>query len=106
MAMFLILFGMSFVLMVITVILLSLLLRTEESSPVVRKTPRLPEPPRFFESRVPPSVPAGCASGVPVEALLLEIERHVRVERAAAESFHRSPTAQSLHVQTASRLVH
>ena len=106
MAMFLILFGVSFVLMVITVILLSLLLRTEESSPVVRKNPRLPEPQRFFESRVPPSVPPGSASDVPVEALLLEIERHVRLERAAAESFRQSPTAQSLHVHSASRLVH
>lgn len=106
MATFLILFGMSFVLMVITTVLLSVLLRSEESSPVVRKTPRPPEPPRFFESGVSPSVPAGAASAVPVEALLLEIERHVRLERAAAESFHRSPTAKSLHVHTPSRLVH
>ena len=106
MAMFLILFGISFVLVVITAILLSALLRSEESAPVVRKTPRPPEPPRFFESGVPPSVPDGSASAVPVEALLLEIEQHVRLERAAAESFHQSPTAQSLHVHSASRLVH
>ena len=106
MATFLILFGISFVLVVITAILLSALLRSGESAPVVRKTPRPPGPPGFFESAVPPSVSAGPASGVPVEAMLLEIERHVRLERAAAESFHQSPTAQSLHVHPASRQVH
>ena len=106
MAMFLVLFGISFILAVITAILLSALLRSGESAPVVRKTPRLPEAPRFFESDVRSPVSAGSASAVPVEALLLEIERHVRLERAAAESFHVSPTPESLHVHTASGLVH
>jgi hypothetical protein len=105
MAMFLILFGISLVLAVITAILLSALLRSGDSAPVVRKTPHLPAA-QFFESAVPPAVSAGSASAVPLEALLLEIERHVRLERAAAESFHLSPTAQSLHVHTASRLMH
>ena len=106
MAMILVLFGISFVLAVITAILLSALLRSGESAPVVRKTPRPPDAPRFFDSEVPAAVSDGSASAVPVEALLLEIERHVRLERAAAESFHVSPTAESLHVHTASRLVH
>lgn len=105
MAMFLVLFGISFVLAVITVVLLSALLRSGESAPVVRKTPRPPDAPGFFDSEVP-AVADGTASAVPVEALLLEIERHVRLERAAAESFHVSPTPESLHVHTASRLVH
>ena len=106
MAMFLVLFGISFVLAVMTAILLSALLRNGESAPVVRKTPRPPDAPGFFNAEVPAAVSDGSASAVPVEALLLEIERHVRLERAAAESFHVSPTPESLHVHTASRLVH
>jgi hypothetical protein len=43
---------------------------------------------------------------VPVEALLLQIERHIRLEQAAAESFLDCPTAQSLHTRTSSPLVH
>ena len=43
---------------------------------------------------------------IPIEALLLQIERHVQLEQAAAESFHYAPTAQSLHSRTASPLVH
>jgi hypothetical protein len=63
------------------------------------------EPPRFFVQR-----PAAPASPVPVriplEVLLLQIERHVRLEQAAAESFHDFPTVEALHVQTLSPLVH
>lgn len=57
-------------------------------------------PARFFSdaAKVPPRVP--------VEALLLEIERHVRLEQAAAESFLLSPTVESLNSRTMSRLVH
>jgi len=51
-------------------------------------------------------VQAAPASAVPVEVLLLELERHVRLERAIAESFHLSPTAQALHVHAASPLMH
>lgn len=43
---------------------------------------------------------------VPIEALLLQIERHVQLEQAAAESFHFSPTVESLHSRTMSPLVH
>jgi hypothetical protein len=48
---------------------------------------------RFFADG-PSPVPAGRAS---VEALLLQLEQHVRVEQAAAESFLRNPTPESLH---------
>jgi hypothetical protein len=41
-----------------------------------------------------------------VEVLLLEIERHVKVEREVAEAFHLSPNPQSLHVQAARPLMH
>jgi hypothetical protein len=43
---------------------------------------------------------------VPVAALLLQIERHVRLEHAAAEAFQQAPTPELLHVRTASPLVH
>jgi hypothetical protein len=46
------------------------------------------------------------APQVPVEVLLLQIERHVRLEQAAAESFVDLPTRELLHSRTASPLVH
>ena len=42
---------------------------------------------------------------VPIEALLLQIENHVRLEQAAAESFVAYPTSAMLHSKTASPLV-
>jgi hypothetical protein len=42
---------------------------------------------------------------VPVEALMLQIEQHIRLEQAAAESFLRTPTGQSLQSRTTSRLL-
>ena len=43
---------------------------------------------------------------VPIQALLLQIEQHVRLEQAAAEAFLNAPTRQSLHCRTMSPLVH
>ena len=43
---------------------------------------------------------------VPIEVLLLQIERHVRLEHAAAEAFQQAPTPELLHTRTASPLVH
>jgi hypothetical protein len=70
------------------------------------------QPQRFFAS-APSAVPPvdGAAKSktepqlVPVEALLLKIEQHIRLEQAAAESFLHSPTGESLHSRTTSRLV-
>ncbi len=42
---------------------------------------------------------------VPIEALLLQIESHVRLEHAAAESFLEDPTASLLHSRTMSPLI-
>lgn len=61
-------------------------------------------PQRFFTVRspiVPPPV-----SAIPVDVLLLRLEQHIRLEQAAAESFHQFPTPESLHVRTVSPLVH
>ncbi len=59
-------------------------------------------PPRFFLA----DRDAAVRPRVPIEVLLLQIERHVRLEQAAAESFLDSPTIKSLHSRTTSPLVH
>jgi len=59
-------------------------------------------PPRFFiDDRAPRTRPV-----VPIEVLLLQIERHVRLEQAAAEAFLDFPTAEALQTHTTSPLVH
>ena len=64
------------------------------------------EPQRFFASAADVAPAAGPeAETVPVEALLLKIEQHIRLEQAAAESFLHTPSGQSLHSRTTSRLV-
>ncbi len=61
-----------------------------------------PEPSQFFA----PSVTPMARPIVSVDVLLLQIERHVRMEQAAAESFMAMPTVEMLHMPTASPLVH
>ena len=56
----------------------------------------------FVDDRAPRSRPPQ----VPIEVLLLQIERHVRLEQAAAESFHDAPTIEALRATTTSPLVH
>ena len=58
-------------------------------------------PPQFFVNDMAMPQPR-----VPLEVLLLQIERHIRLEQAAAESFVAYPTAASLHSRTTSPLVH
>ena len=69
------------------------------------ETARVIQAGRFFvddrRREVPPAI-----SPVPIEVLLLQLERHVRLEQAAAESFHWSPTPEALHMHTVSPLVH
>ena len=55
------------------------------------------EPPRFFAS--PAANPAE-RPAIPVEVLLSQIERHVRLEQAAAEAYLELPTRDSLHTRT------
>src|SRR5512142_3159349 len=80
-------------------------MRDDRAVAEVRPEQALPlAPPRFFiEDRTPAPAPAALASPrVPIEVLLLQIERHVRLEQAAAESFLDSPTTKSLHTRTTS----
>lgn len=62
-------------------------------------------PARFFSERVTPPAPVPAPIQVPIEVLLLQIENHVRLEQAAAESFVASPTHAHLHSKTTSQLV-
>lgn len=74
-----------------------------EGQPRVRPEPRLAvDPPRFFAAA--PVRPAE-APQVPIEALLSQIERHVWMEKAAAEAFLELPTPEALHSRTASPLL-
>ena len=43
---------------------------------------------------------------VPLEVLLFQIERHVRLEQAAAESFIHLPSPEALNLRTQSPLAH
>jgi hypothetical protein len=80
--------------------------RTEEGTPVSQPQPAVAKAAvkaRFFVEPVFLSTPA--RPRVPIEALLLQIENHVRLEQAAAESFLQTPTPALLHSRTMSSLV-
>ncbi len=59
---------------------------------------------RFFSDTVATS-PAILTQQVPIEVLLLQIENHVRMEQAAAESFLAFPSQAQLHSKTNSPFV-
>jgi hypothetical protein len=65
-------------------------------------------PERFFVRDVAPEpvVAPRPIPKVPVEVFLAQIERHIRLEQAAAESFLSAPSPESLHGRTVSPLVH
>ena len=60
-------------------------------------------PARFFAD--PVIVPLAAHAQMPLEALLLQIENHVRLEHAAAESFLAAPNPALLHSRTMSSLL-
>ena len=73
------------------------------------KAPMRPQlelaPERFFSDNRP--APAFHRTPhVPLEVLLLQIEQHVRLEQAAAESFISLPSMEALNCRTQSPLVH
>jgi hypothetical protein len=80
--------------------------RPRSSTPAVQ--PELPAakvaPARFFSDRAAASIPLQ-PPVVPIEVLLQQIENHVRLEQAAAESFVAFPTQALLHSKTTSPFV-
>jgi len=100
--MFLTVMAMSFLGVVVSAVLFAASTRNADPQPRV-ETPTLvisPAAQRFFVGDGAPQ------PRIPIEALLLQIERHVQLEQAAAESFLHEPTAESLHTRSMSPLVH
>ncbi len=81
--------------------------RTESAPAPAKLQPAKAEAPaRFFADSIPSFVAAKPAMPpLPIQALLLQIENHVRLEQAAAESFIDYPSAALLHSKTASPFV-
>lgn len=82
---------------------------TRSESPNSAVQPKLPlvkaaTATRFF-SDVIAARPAITTQQVPIEVLLLQIENHVRMEQAAAESFLAFPSHAQLHSKTNSPFV-
>lgn len=97
--------GLSFVGLVVLTVLLSAALRSSDSAQSALPVSFPQERSTFFADAASPER-GDAVPPVPVELLLLQIERHVRLEQAAAESFHQCPTVRSLHIHTTSPLVH
>jgi hypothetical protein len=78
---------------------------SEASAPAVQApAPAKAVPARFFADGVVPQVPTAPPQ-IPIELLLRQIENHVRLEQAAAESFVNFPTDAVLHSKTSSPFV-
>ena len=73
--------------------------KAESPPSEAHQAPRAVLAPRFFAGG---SAGAEAPSRFDVDALLSEIERHIRLEQAAAESFLDAPTVESLRSQTTS----
>lgn len=106
MAIFLTLVCLSLVCTVVTAVLLGSLLDDDAGRLPERvlEAYRAADRPGFFEPAA--TRPAAAPPPAAVEELLRRIEQHVRLERAAAESFHWCPTPELLHTQTGSPLMH
>lgn len=74
--------------------------RPAAEAPPARRVVHREVPAQFFID--PPSI----VTPIPVDVLLSQLERHIRLERAVAESFLHQPTPESLHSRTVSPLVH
>ncbi len=105
MEMFLMIMLMSVLTFAIAAIAFKASERREPPSETVQ--PALPAlkaaPERFFAARVIPTIPVH--TQLPIEVLLRQIEDHVRMEQAAAESFVQFPTPAHLHTKTPSPFV-
>jgi hypothetical protein len=75
-----------------------------ESKPAVPLQPQLDLAPARFFADNPKAFHR--QPHVPLEVLLLQIEQHVRLEQAAAESFISLPSPEALNCRTQSPLVH
>jgi hypothetical protein len=77
--------------------------RREARQPLDRRL--VAESPQRFFTVPAPALPVQ-PGALPVDVLLLRLEQHIRLEQAAAETFHQFPTPESLHTRTVSPLLH
>ncbi len=77
----------------------------QTAAPVVEQEMVKPVVAARFFAEAPKVLPLAARSSVPIEALLLQIESHVRLEHAAAECFLEAPNAALLHSRTVSPFV-
>ena len=102
MPMFLILMVACFPVLVLCAVALLRQESREQSPTTTRPEQRMAIPePRFFAAVSETPIP----SRLPRDLLLKQIERHVRLEVAAAESFLDTPTTDSLHAESGSPLL-
>jgi hypothetical protein len=112
MAMFLMILTMSVLCFAVMCIAFGAATREERdvqaARPVARPAMHLPlAQPHFFADAAEARLAGSTGhQQVPIEMLLLQIDRHVRLEQAAAEMFLEAPTTASLHSRTTSPLVH
>ena len=104
MLMFLTILLASFAVMAVCGIMVAGLAPHDEKAPVLQaeKPLLVDEATNFFASGAETATPR---PQIPLEVLLSHIERHVRLEQAAAQSFLSVPSADSLHSRTESPLV-
>lgn len=104
MGLILMLLGLAIVLTAFQGVVLAYMWRESqgEATRPVDPVTRVP-PSRFFGAA---ARPADAAEAVPLALLLQELEQHIRLEQAAAESYHWSPTVDALHKHTTSPLLH
>lgn len=104
--MYMLLMGLSVAFIGITFAAVAFAAATHPNSPDAPRQSELqaakaaPAPARFFVERVTPL--GAPLPQIPVEILLQQIENHVRLEHAAAESFVALPTYAKLHSKTTS----
>jgi hypothetical protein len=105
MEMFLMALCMSMFGLAVTAIAFGAATRKETSAPAQPelKPVKSVAPSRFFADRIAP--PAAPTPHVPREVLLAQIEHHVRLEQAAAQSFLEAPSQAQLHSKTTSTFV-
>ena len=103
MFMFLTILLVSFMVLTVTAVIAVGLAPRDEKAPTLQPERVVSvEPPKFFVVEAP--APA-TRQPIPLAILLAQIDRHVRLEQAAARTFLDIPTAGSLHSRTESPLV-
>ena len=101
------LMGLCFTFFCLAIIGLAFAAATRPETSKATAQPEVPvveaAPARFFSDRLTSPLPA--TMPVPIELLLQQIEHHIRLEQAAAESFVAYPSHAQLHSKTTSPFV-